>query len=147
MSLVNFNVIIDLEEPNFSSIDICIIYHNIIKQHFQCFRFFCWITNKNSLKLQLDGNLWVIWNKKNKIIFKNERVDAIKIFTLGFSCFDWCFCPMTCLKSRDNGFEVQDWSVRGQEVYFRPKIKLWGAKGNPLMTITLQLSRKTQFNC
>jgi len=57
--------------------------------------------------------VWGIWNHRNKVIFRNAKVDAEEVFMLAqtrvwawiknkysmatFSYSDWCLCPITCL--------------------------------------------------
>jgi len=34
------------------------------------------------MERNVDSNFYEIWKYKNRIVFKNERVDALEIFTL-----------------------------------------------------------------
>lgn len=58
--------------------------HNQLNMHFQQFSLLILNNQRNKI---WKGILWIlriwnIWNHKNKITFKQEKIDSYKIFTL-----------------------------------------------------------------
>ena len=90
--------------------------HNQLNMYFQQFSLMALNSKENKIWKGLwISIIWNIWNHRNKIVFKQGKVDPEEIFTLSqlnawtwmkykvpnvhFSYNDWNLCPIECIKS------------------------------------------------
>jgi len=97
-------------------VEVSTAHHNQLKAHFQQFD----VLTLNSKGNKLWKGVWVsiirnIWDHRNKIVFRQGKVDVEEIFTMAqlnawtwikykidkvnFSYSDWILCPIQCLHS------------------------------------------------
>ena len=92
------------------------VQHNQLNMHFQQFSLMALNSKENKIWKGLwISIIWNIWNHRNKIVFKQGKVDPEEIFTLihlnawawmkykvphvHFSYNDWNLYPIECIKS------------------------------------------------